>query len=92
MDKNCSCMSSPEINIPDEMPDFNSPGNIGSWRQLLAANIGREIRMEISTSISGNLRVTCGTIYAVGNAYVALVSEGNIVAVDILSIKYIYFL
>ncbi len=81
----------PEINIPDQMPDFDSPGNIGSWRQILAANIGRHVRLEISTSVNGNLKSVCGTIYTVGNAYVALACDGKIMLADILAVKFVYF-
>lgn len=88
MDKACN---TPEINIPEEMPDFNSPGNVGSWRQLLAANIGRRVRIEISPTVSGSLRSTCGTILAVGASYVVLVCDGCAVAVDTLAVKYVYF-
>ncbi len=88
MERNCE---SGEINIPEIMPDYNSPGNIGSWRQILAANIGRFVRIEISPSLSGPLRASCGTIYAVGNAYVALLCEGKTTLVDILAIKYAIF-
>lgn len=90
MEQNCNCMAK-EINIPDEMPDFNAPGNVGAWRQLLAANIGRHIKIEISPTVSGALRSTCGTIYAVGNSYVVLVCDGDFIAVDTLSVKYVYF-
>ncbi len=89
MEKTCGCM--PEINIPEQSPDFNSPGNIGSWRQLFAANIGRKVRLEIVVYLSGPLHVVCGTLYSVGNSYVTLVCDNKIVAVDILAVKFAYF-
>ena len=73
------------------MPDFNSPGNVGTWRQLFAANIGRVVKIEITVQLDGPTRSVCGEIYAVGNSYVALVCNGKIVAVDILAIKFAYF-
>ncbi len=89
--ENQTCCHISEINIPDQMPDFNSPGNIGSWRQAFAANIGRFVRLEIAVVVSGPLRSVCGTIYSVGNQYVGLVCDGKIVLADILGIKFAYF-
>lgn len=81
----------PGINIPDEMPDFDSPGNIGSWRQIFAANIGRKVRMEISLGLDAPLKTVCGEIYFVGNPYVALINGGTVILADILGIKFAYF-
>lgn len=88
MENNCK---TPSMNIPDQLPDFNSPGNIGSWRQLLAANIGRYVRIEIAIQLDGPLRTVCGEIYSVGNSYVSLINNCTIVVADILSIKFAYF-
>ena len=88
MEKNCGIS---EINIPEEMPDFNSPGNIGSWRQILAANIGRNVKIEIAIQFDGPTRSACGEIYVVGNSYVGLLCNGKIVLVDTLAIKFVYF-
>ncbi len=77
--------------IPDEMPDFNSPGNVGSWRQILAANIGRKARIDIALELDTPLKSVCGEIYFVGNAYVALISNGKVLLADILGIKFVYF-
>ncbi len=81
----------PGISIPDQMPDLNAPNNIGSWRQLLSENTGRFVRIEIAVFVSGPMKTVCGTIYAVGNAYVVLINEGKVVAADILGIKAVYF-
>ncbi len=89
MEKMCGCV--PEINIPEEGPDFNSPGNIGSWRQLFAANIGKYVKIEVSTTLNGALRAVCGVIYAVGNSYILLVNDGKVIAADILSVRFAYF-
>ncbi len=88
MEKNCGVS---EINIPDEMPDFNSPGNIGTWRQIFAANIGRTVKIEITVQLDGPTRSACGEIYVVGNSYVGLLCNGKVVLVDILSVKFAYF-
>ena len=81
----------PGINIPDEMPDFNSPGNIGSWRQILAANIGRKVRLDISLGLDSPIKTVCGEIYFVGSSYVALINSGKVLLADILGIKFAYF-
>lgn len=92
MENNCNCnCKNPSINIPDQLPDFNSPGNIGSWRQLLAANIGRYVKLEIGVQLEGPLRSVCGEIYSVGNSYVSLINNGMIIVADILSLKFAYF-
>ncbi len=80
-----------DVNIPENMPDFNSQGNVGSWRQVLAENIGKQVKLEISLSIDGQLRVVCGEIYFVGAQYVALISNGKVILSDILGIKFITF-
>jgi len=80
-----------EINIPDNMPDFDSPGNIGSWRQVLAANVGRHVRIEIAIGLETPLKSVCGEIYFVGNAYIGLICNGKVVLADILGIKFAYF-
>ncbi len=88
METNCG---TPAITIPDQLPDFDSLGNVGSWRQLLAANIGRYVKMEIAVLIDSPLRVVCGEIYAVGNNYVVLINNGKIITADILGVKIVYF-
>ncbi len=88
MERNCGV---PEITIPEELPDFNAQGSMGSWRQLLAANIGRYVKIEVAPTLDGSLRMSCGTIYAVGSFYVVLVSGGKATVVDTMSIKYAYF-
>lgn len=81
----------PSINIPDPLPDFNSPNNVGTWRQLFAANIGKYVTMEIGVQLEGPLRTVCGEIYSVGNSYVSMINNGKIVVADILAIKFAYF-
>ncbi len=90
MEKMCS-WGNVGINIPDQLPDFNSQGNIGSWRQLLAANIGRNVKLEIGIQLEGPLRTVCGEIYTVGNSYVGLINNGKVIVADILSLKFAYF-
>lgn len=80
-----------EINIPEAMPDFNSQGNVGSWRQVLAANIGKFVKLEIALTFDGPLRTVCGEIYFVGNSYVALIYNEKIVLADILALKFATF-
>ena len=79
------------ISIPEQMPDHNAPNSIGSWRQLLSANVGRSVRIEIAVFISGPMKTVFGTIYSVGNSYVVLINDGKAFAVDILGIKAAYF-
>lgn len=81
----------PEINIPEEMPDFNSPGNVGSWRQILEANIGRKVRLDIALGLDTPLKSVCGEIYFVGNSYVALISNCKVLLADVLGIKFACF-
>lgn len=90
MEKMCDCGAA-DINIPEEGPDFNSPGNIGSWRQLFAENIGKYVKIEVSVMLNGNLRMVCGVIYAVGNSYVALKCDGKIICADILAVRFATF-
>ena len=71
---NCKCDrcgKTPPINIPELLPDFDSPGSQGSWRQLFSVNIGRMVKIEVGL-IDGTVRSVMGEIYAVGNAWVAL--------------------
>ena len=81
-----------EVNIPEVLPDFNAQGNIGSWRQVLAENIGKQAKIETSVGIDGPLRATCGEIYFVGTSYVAVITaSGKVVLSDILAIKFVTF-
>lgn len=90
MEKMCGA-TTPNINVPEILPDFNSQGNIGSWRQFFAANIGKYVKLEIGIQLEGPLRSVCGEIYSVGNSYVTLLNCGKVIAADILSIKFAYF-
>lgn len=81
----------PNFNVPDQLPDFNAPNNVGSWRQLFAANIGKHVTMEIGVQLEGPLRTVCGEIYSVGNSYVSMINNCKIIVADILSIKFAYF-
>lgn len=81
----------PGITIPEEMPDHNSPNSIGTWRQLLSANVGRFVRLEIAVFVSGPMKTMCGVIYSVGNSYCVLINEGKPIVADILGIKAAYF-
>ena len=93
MEKNCMEKENEvcEINIPDEMPDFSAPGNVGTWRQILAANIGRKVKLEIIVQLDGPTRSAYGEIYVVGNSYVGLICNGKVTLVDILAVKFAYF-
>ncbi len=84
------CNKTAEINIPEPLPDFNSENNVGSWRQLLAANIGKRVKIDISM-FDGSIRSAVGDIYLVGNAYAGVISGGNIVFADIFAIKFVTF-
>ena len=84
------CNKPVEINIPDPMPDFNSENNVGLWKQLFAANIGKRVKIEISL-FDGTVRSITGDIYIVGNAYVGVTCGGNICLCDIYSIKFVTF-
>ncbi|MDE7464562.1 MAG: hypothetical protein K2M48_05990 [Clostridiales bacterium] len=88
MEHNCA---TPGINVPDQLPDFNAPNNVGSWRQLFAANIGKFVKLEIGVQLEGPLRSVCGEIYSVGNSYVSLLNCGKVIVADILAIKFAYF-
>ncbi len=85
-----NCTATPEINIPEQLPDFNSPGMQGSWRQLFAINIGRKVKIEVGL-FDGTLRSIMGELYAVGNAWVAVVCGDKIVLADIFAIKFATF-
>lgn len=85
------CTKKPvDINIPDPLPDFNSENNIGNWRQLFAANIGKRVKIEISL-FDGTIRSVCGEIYIVGNSYVGVSCNESICLVDVFSIKFVTF-
>lgn len=79
-----------DINIPDPMPDFNSENNVGLWKQLFAANIGKRVKVEISL-FDGTVRSICGDIYLVGNAYIGLSCGDKLCFGDIYSIRFVTF-
>ena len=60
-----------DIVIPDSMPDFDSEPFQGSIQQLLAANIGKSVRVEYGNPSF----VQQGVIYAVGLKYLLLWDE-----------------
>ena len=79
-----------DINIPDPMPDFNSENNVGLWKQLFAANIGKRVKVEIAL-FDGTVRSICGDIYLVGNAYIGLACGDKLCFGDIYSVKFVTF-
>ncbi|MCH5166093.1 MAG: hypothetical protein J1G01_06800 [Clostridiales bacterium] len=79
-----------EINIPDPLPDYNSDNNIGLWKQLFAANIGKRAKIETAL-FDGTVRGICGDIYIVGNAYVGVTCGDKICLCDIYSVKFVTF-
>lgn len=84
------CETPVDINIPEPLPDFNSENNVGTWRQLFAANIGKRVKIEISM-FDGSLRGICGDIYIVGGAYVGVSCGDKICLCDVFSIKFVTF-
>lgn len=84
------CQRPVEINFPDPLPDFNALNNVGTWKQLFAANMGKRVKIEISL-FDGSIRTICGDIYIVGNAYVGLMCGNNICLGDIFSIRFATF-
>lgn len=84
------CERPVEINIPDPLPDYNSEANIGTWRQLFAANIGKRVKIEVSL-LDGDLRSMCGEIFLVGGSYVGLLSGNNLCFGDLYSVKFATF-
>ena len=79
-----------DINFPDPMPDINSESNIGTWKQLFAANIGKRAKIEISL-FNGSIQSITGDIYIVGNAYVGVSCGDKIFLADIYAIKFVTF-
>ncbi len=79
-----------EINIPEPLPDYNSENNIGSWRQLFAANMGKRVKIELSL-FDGTMKSICGDIYLVGNNYIGLSYGDKLYFGDLFSIKFATF-
>lgn len=79
-----------DVNIPDPLPDYNSENNLGSWRQLFAANMGKRVKIDIAM-LDGSLRSITGDIYLVGNAYVGVSCDGKLLFGDVYSIKFATF-
>lgn len=78
-----------EINIPENMPDFEVQSAIGTVNALLDANIGRRVKIDF-TMMNGGLCSITGTVYAVGNSYVLLKNEEGFITGDIYSIKFVH--
>ena len=86
-----NCENKPaDINFPDPMPDFNSPNNVGTWRQLFAVNMGKHVKIEISL-FDSTLLAVAGELYIVGDNYVGVSCDGKISLVDIYAIKRVTF-
>lgn len=81
------CYIKPETGL-----DFNQPPYRGTYQQLLAANIGRTVKIDFQ--MSGGMASQTGVIDAVGVQYVVLRQPGRsaYVAGDIFMIKFITFL
>lgn len=84
------CNKPVDINFPDPLPDYNSPNNVGTWKQLFAANIGKRVKIDIAL-FDGTMRSICGDIYIVGNGYVGVMCDNKIYLGDIYSIKFATF-
>lgn len=84
------CEKPMEINLPDPLPDFNAPNNVGTWKQLFAANIGRRVKIEIAL-FDGTVRSICGDLYLVGNSYVGVTCGDKLCFADIFAIKFASF-
>lgn len=78
---------------PDSGLDFNQPPYRGTFQQLLAANIGRAVKIDFQMG-TGSIVSHTGIIDAVGVQYVVLCQPGKraFVTGDIFMIKFITFL
>lgn len=79
-----------EINVPEQLPDYNSPGYRGTWNQLFSINFGRKVKIEI-TMTDGTLRAISGELYMVGLSYVGVMCGDRVCLADLYSIKFVTF-
>lgn len=85
-------MAVPNVNVPERLPDFDTQPYLGSYQQLLTANIGRPIKVDYVVGVSQILSAS-GTIDAVGMQYVLLAQpeRSTMQAVDLYSVKTVTF-
>lgn len=79
-----------DINFPEPAPDLNSPQNVGTFKQLFAANMGRRVKIEISL-FNGALQSITGDLYIVGETYVGVTCADKVYLCDVYSIKFVTF-